>query len=102
MSLFRRLLRPNATSVDRPGIDEISPAPKLTSQLWWVGMTPVDRRSGHPSTMFHGSITGPIPVGPTPTFDVRPPPMRESHYNRARHGEGLFGTTPLIPEGEVD
>jgi hypothetical protein len=101
VSIFKRLLRPNAESVDRPGVDEISPAMRETA-LWNVAQSVPNTRTGRPGGTFRGSLTGPIPISPAPYLDPDPgPDLRVSNYNRARHGEGLFGIEPLIPEGEV-
>lgn len=103
-SVFARLFRPNAQSVDRPGVDEMAAFASPHDPLWIVGQTPPARRSSRPSTSFHGDLVGPGRVGgPAPTMDPSSPPTPTvTFYARARHGEGLFGMEPLIPEGEVD
>jgi hypothetical protein len=100
--LFRRLLRPNAQSVDRPGVDEFSPALRRHSQTEYVERTPPNTRTAKAVSVFRGTIVGPNRLS-RPAFlgTGSPPDLRASYYTRARHGEGLFGIEPLIPEGEI-
>lgn len=103
MGIFKRLLMPQAVAVDRPGVDEFSPPAQLVDPLWNVAQSVPNTRNARPRTAFHGNLTGPIAVSPAPYLDPSPgPELRVNNYNRARHGEGLFGMESLIPEGEVD
>lgn len=101
MSLFRRLSRNRAESIDRDWPDQYSPPARAHD-----GFAHVER--GAPMSihnagriLFHGSINSPNP-GP-PALLVAPPdvPVQQTFYARRRHGEGLFGMESLIPEGEV-
>ena len=109
-SIFRRLLRTNATSVDRPGVDEVSPPIDREdvggSVEWFIHEEHTPNRMGaQRGHVFRGSLVGPlVQIDPRPIIvppDARPTPQ-VAHYGRARHGEGLFGLQPLIPEGETE
>lgn len=101
--MWRRLLRPNAQSVDRVGIDEFSPRQELADPRDLVVRTPPNNFHAVPTTVFRGTMPSPKRLSrPVQIPDDRKPDLRSTYYSRARHGEGLFGVEPLIPAGEVE
>lgn len=100
--MWRRLLRPNAQSVDRTGIDEISPPQELDDPRRYVERTPPNNFHAIPATIFRGTVPGPRRLSrPVQLPRDGKPDLRTTYYSRARHGEGLFGIEPLYPEGEA-
>ena len=101
-SIFKRRIREDAASLDRPGIDEFSP-PLIDDELWKIAGEHVPMSMHNVGGgVFYGDLVSPVSQSPpAPLATDAPPPIIDTHYARARHGEGLWGTQPLIPEGET-
>src|SRR5687767_3961728 len=91
--IARQLTRDNAGEW-HSGQPEIQPPQDLVDEGWKVATEAIpNRMNGRPVTYFRGdALPSPVPVGPPPTIPSdSPPTLIVTYYNRARHGEGMFG-----------
>lgn len=102
-SIFRRLLRDRAESLDRLGVDEVMPPRVPDDILWRIQSEHVPMHTGAQAvTMFHGDLPSPVVASPPRSLPVdSPPELVISHYARTAKGEGMWGLEPIIPEGEA-
>lgn len=100
--IFKRLIRDNAQSLDRPGVDDVAPA-DVHDELYRIYATGVAMSThGRGTTQFHGSLESPVSQSPPRSLGIDSPPLLiDSHYARSRRGEGSWGLEPLVPEGET-
>jgi hypothetical protein len=102
VSIFKRRIREDAAAVDRPGIDEFSPA-NVDDELWKIGTQHVPMSTHNIGTPhFEGTLESPVPQSPPVSLATDAPPLLiDTHYARVRSGEGVWGMESLIPEGET-
>lgn len=102
LTIWKRLVRNPARSVDRAGADQISPG-RIHDPLWPITQEHTPLRTHDRGVNFvRGSIPSPqniIPPIPLPSSDDVT--VQVAAGGRFRHGEGLWGIEPLIPEGET-